>query len=470
MIDSKLIILLKTFKKTEWRRFKAFLDSPYYNKRSDLLPFFQYIAATSPDFSAKKLEKKIVFKKIYPSKPYEDKQMRYLMNYTLEAAEQFLGQQKMQAVSMLDNYILEELVDRKLEKHAKKYFEKITEKYDAVEIKPIDYYFSKYKLADIANKHISNQGLRKDDINLKLASDNLDLFYLTKKLKYSCEMLNRQRVFLTNYDLNFTNLVYDYLLGREDELEPLNAIYCEIYAMLTKEDASENYEHLKELMTKHTKELPEIEKKNFYSYSINFCSQQIRYGNKVKYYANECLDLYLEGIQEEVLLDNGFLSPWNFKNVVKLGFNLKKYDWTEQFIQDYYLRLAPEFQSDALHYNLADLAYQRKNYSDAQYHLLLVEYSDIFYTLDSKVMLLKIYFEDGEFEPLFSLIASFSIYLRRNKKISNNFRITYLNFTSLLHQIVRATKDKIPKVVEKINQTESLTSRVWLLDICKEVR
>jgi len=470
MIESKLISLLKTFKKGEWRLFKEFLASPYFNKRTDLIAFFGYIATTAPEFSGKKLSKVVVFKKLYPKQAYDDKRMRYLMNYTLKAAEEFLGQQKLESMTLKDNYILEELVDRKLEKHSKKYFDKIANNQINSKTKSIEYYYLNYQLADTANKHFNNQGLRKDDENLRLASDNLDLFYFTKKIKYSCEMLNRQKVFSTTYDLSYTNFLYKYLKESGRKIEPLTAIYFEIYSTLVKEESSENFEHLKELITIHNEEIPAIEKQHIYSYAINFCLRQARSNVRAEYYVSQCLELYLEGIYQEFLLDNGYLSPWNFKNVVKLGVNLKKYDWTEQFIQDYHKKLAPEFQQDALHYNLADLAYKRKNYEEAQYHLLRVEYSDVFYTLGAKTMLLKIYYENNELEPLFSLIASFSIYLRRNKKLSKVFQETYLNFTTLLHQIIRATKDKIPIIIERIKSTESLTSRNWLLKICSELK
>ena len=82
-------------------------------------------------------------------------------------------------------------------------------------------------------------------------------------------------------------------------------------------------------------------------------------------------------------------------------------------------------------------------------------------------MLLRIYFETNEGEALFALIASFSIYLRRNKKIAKDVRESYLNFASILGRIVRATKDKYPSITEKINNTKQLANRNWLLEICK---
>lgn len=469
MQDSKLILLLKTFKKGEWRRFKEFLASPYFNKREDLIDFYSYLQSIQSDLSTQKLAKETVFKKLYPNKAYDDKQMRYLMNYTLKAAEQFLGQQKLDSLSIKENFILDELVDRKLEKHSKKYFERIAENQENVQEKSIEHYYEKYKFADTENRHFYNQDLRKDGHSLQLAANNLDLFYFTKKIKYSCEMFNRQKLFSTSYDLDFTNLLYNYLTEQQNTKEPLTAIYIEIYATFIKKDASENFEQLKELMREYNTIIPAIEKQHIYLYAINYCTRQIKHNVNRNYYATQCLELYLEGIQQEFLFANDFLSPWTFKNVVKLGFNLKKYDWTEQFIQDYYKKLAPEFQDDALHFNLAESAYRKEDYEAAQYHLLRVQYSDVFYSLGAKTMLLKIYYENDEFESLLSLIASFSIYLRRNKKISKNYQETYLNFATFLHQIIRAKKSKIPIIIQKINETELVTNRSWLLQICNDL-
>ena len=82
-------------------------------------------------------------------------------------------------------------------------------------------------------------------------------------------------------------------------------------------------------------------------------------------------------------------------------------------------------------------------------------------------MLLKIYYETSEGEALFALIASFSIYLRRNKKIAKDIRESYLNFTNTLGRIVRAHKEKYPSIIEKINDTKHLYNRNWLLEICQ---
>ena len=80
-------------------------------------------------------------------------------------------------------------------------------------------------------------------------------------------------------------------------------------------------------------------------------------------------------------------------------------------------------------------------------------------------MLIKIYYEIDEEEALLSLIASFTIYLKRNKKIASNIINTYLNFTSLTYQIIKAKPNKLPAILEKIKTIEPLTDRRWLISI-----
>jgi len=65
MKDSKLISLFSTFEKKEWRRFREFLESPYFNKRKDIVKLYQYIASLAPDFPEAKLNNAFVFKKYF---------------------------------------------------------------------------------------------------------------------------------------------------------------------------------------------------------------------------------------------------------------------------------------------------------------------------------------------------------------------------------------------------------------------
>jgi 16S rRNA A1518/A1519 N6-dimethyltransferase RsmA/KsgA/DIM1 with predicted DNA glycosylase/AP lyase activity len=84
------------------------------------------------------------------------------------------------------------------------------------------------------------------------------------------------------------------------------------------------------------------------------------------------------------------------------------------------------------------------------------------------VLLAKIFYDTDEEESLLSLLASFTIFLKRNKNISNNLKHTYLNFCQILIQILKKQETKIQKISSQIQETKLLTDRKWLLQILND--
>jgi hypothetical protein len=172
----------------------------------------------------------------------------------------------------------------------------------------------------------------------------------------------------------------------------------------------------------------------------------------------------VQGIETKILFEGAFLSPWTFKNVVRLGLRLQKYDWTEHFIQQHSPQLEEKFRIDALHYNLADLYYYTNRFEAAMTQLQQVEFTDIHYNLDSKEMLAKIYYERNETEALRALLSAFQIFLKRNTIISDTVRQTYLNFIHVLQLLIKNDKKKAAKLKENIQTLPQLAARKWLLE------
>ena len=356
---------------------------------------------------------------------------------------------------------------RNLDKHYNNLYAKTKKKLERYPFRDAEYYYQLYRMADIANMYFDNQKIRKYDEALQLASDNLDLFFLSSKLKYSCEMLDRRRILSSDYHTRMLGEILSYIEGKPYEQIPSIYIYYLILLTLTKENVDEPFDRLKGMLDRHALHFNIEELKRIYLHAINFCIQRIRMGERK--YIGECLNLYIQGIEQKVMLENGYISPWTFKNIIKLALQIKGFDWTENFILNNQTNLATEFRNDVLHYNLADLYLHKQDYSSAQQSLIRVGYSDIHMLLDSKIMLLRIYYETDEEEALLALIASFNILLKRNKHISNNVRLTYQNFLQILHGLVKKDKKLIPELRTKMNDTQLLTSRSWLMQKINEL-
>ena len=198
MQNSKLIDLLKTFEKEDWRWFRKFLLSPYFNNREELVTFCDYLRGQAPDFKEKAIRKEKVFKKIYPGQKYDEKQISYAMNFLLGQAERFLAQREIETKPpLINNNLLKSLADRNLNKHYKYQYDKTQKTLDKWKIDNIDYYSFEFQKSKIANSHFITQKLRKYDKHLQNIINSFDEFYGLNKITYSFEMLSRS-TFLNN--------------------------------------------------------------------------------------------------------------------------------------------------------------------------------------------------------------------------------------------------------------------------------
>lgn len=463
MKNSKLIELLQTFEPGQFRQFCEFVSSPYFNKNEDLIAFVEYLERFGPDFPEEKINKKVVFGALFRGQQFDNKQMAYLMNYLLKLGERFLAIQRYEQEEELNScYLLDQFVDRKLDKHYNYLFKKTNKELNEPIRKDGKRFYYQYLLAQVATNHFYSKQIRQFDPSLQYVSDELDKFYFFHKLKYSCEMLNRQVIIKADYHLRFVEEVRTYLLQRDD-LEPLIEIYLHIYLSIAFPDQEAYFEKLMQLIDDHGDTIDQKIRREIYLYAINYCGPKTRKGNE-KYY-QIVLNLYIKGIENKSLFDEAYLSHWTYSNVVRLALRSERYDWVETFIKDNVSNLPPQLREDAVHYNLAELYYHKKDFDSVLDHLNQLHFTDLHHHLGSRIILLKTYHEIQAEESLLSLLASFSVYLRRNKNMSAAHKKNYLNFCNLLNQLIRKNPKKWELLGNDIRTVNPLAERSWLLQV-----
>jgi len=168
--------------------------------------------------------------------------------------------------------------------------------------------------------------------------------------------------------------------------------------------------------------------------------------------------------------------------IVSIGLRLHEFEWTENFIQSNCDRVHHDFRQLALSFNLSSLYYEKKEYQKAlkestKFNNELKSitdpgFEDTYYNLDSRSLLLKIYFELEDEEPLNAIIDSFKLFLKRNKKVSERQRNSYLNlikYTKKLNSYrdkYRLLTRKNPKALlslkNEINSETNIINQAWL--------
>lgn len=129
-------------------------------------------------------------------------------------------------------------------------------------------------------------------------------------------MLTSQVIIATPYNLQLVDEVYRFLQQHPlPESAPIIHAYFYIFQLLRDDQAHASFEALKNLLDTQENRFSKQELAELYQYAINYCNFQIlklREG-----FVEEALHLYIKGVDSGILLHNGKLSPWHYKNIIK---------------------------------------------------------------------------------------------------------------------------------------------------------
>lgn len=459
MKNSKAVQLFRTFDGFEWRSFGLYLEgnSPH------LMPAFEYMRkAADAGFGGDSLERRKMFKALYPGEPFKYQQLSTLLSQLLKNAEDWLTSRHLQSEAGLwESAKAEAMLRRQLPKHYRQCARRARKETIKTAESP-SLYYQKYRLEHLAELDFVNKNERRADPSLQEASDALDYYFALQKLQYICIMIERQRLIPVQYQYHFLEPVLKLLGDKELEEMPLLQLYYHLYCML----AENQYARFRDLYYAKLQMVSLEERKRLLYFAINYCIGRIRQGKRE--FAQELLGFYQFGISQKILFEEKQISPWTYKNIVKLGLNLGRFDWVERFVRDYSEFLSAEEKEDALHYNLAELYFFRGRYEAALQHLVKVEFTDIHYNMGAKALLAKIYYESGETEALVSLLNAFRVFLRRNRSVAPEVKEPYANFINLLSKAVRQLPDTYPKLRKEAEANPLINNRDWLIKILQQ--
>ena len=279
-------------------------------------------------------------------------------------------------------------------------------------------------------------------------------------------MLNRQAILSDQFSIPFLDEVKNYL-SKQVDLNPLIRIYLEIYFSILNMEEEKHFKKLRKLIKENSRLIVKEEMRAIYLSAINIAVRKLRQGKDG--YLSITLDLYLEGIETKLIYDNNYLSHWTYDNVLKLILRLQKFELFEQFIHQYNKDLKPPFRKDALQYNLAEFYFLKNDNGKTLYHLNKVQFKDIKYILGSRLLLIKTFYRSNAYDALLSALASFTIYLKRNKQVAQSFKAGFINYCSLLNQILRENHKKKAILKQQVLETQPLVERAWLLQVFEDI-
>lgn len=477
MHESKLVKQLKSLTAWELNHFQDFIHSPFFNKHAKVRELVDHICSQAPSFEASQLDRKTVFEMLFPGTPFHEQRFKNLLSQTVKLFRSFLAFSELKnnqfriGTSLLDAYR-----DRSMETAYQKQFKALENMVRKGEEKLQEIHLKELELQESFITWQNSRMSRSVDEGMQRASDKLDTFYLFSKLKYGVEMTNRQHVVAQKFETGMLDSVLEHL-EKHPEIAAKNPeihIYQLIYRTYKEENPDPAFEKLMEVLKAHSPSFPRPEVREMYGYASNFCIRQVNLGKRN--YLTTLLELYKWALaQGAVYQSDGWLLQWDYKNVVSASLRVGEVDWCREFIEAYRDRIAPEFRENAYTYNLASFHFEQQDYSRALRLLQEVEFSDVFYALGSRVILLKSYYEMGDLDALSSLCDAFKIYLKRNKTLSRLQFNIYFNLVAFTKKTAdlrrklhlengRDRHKRVEALQEKIREKGNTAQANWLFE------
>lgn len=421
------------------KRFLDFLNSPYHNVHKDIPRFVLLVIENKIAHS-----KEVFFKSLFPGKPYQERRIPDLMYKSLVLLEHFLGLEEYQ--NQLWNRkinLLRSVRILGLKELEGSVIHEISNLRASKTIHDSDSYYKEFLFESEADKIFLAQSTITEDNSLQNKSDQLDLFYLSAKLRECCEMMNRKNIVATEFKFHLLDLVMEAVETGMNRYahHPAIMLYYRIMTMLQNPEDLNIFYNLKPEIRKNISSFEQDEQRSLYGFLQNYSIRKINSG-KSEFY-RELLDIY------QFMMDAGLMDEknrnlqWDLKNMVSIALRLGEYDWTLETIHRLKPYLPDESRDNAITYNLANYYYETKEYKKATRLLQSVEFNEVYYSLDSKSMLLKIYFEQEEEEAFYAHANAFNIWLKRNKLISKDNYTIYSNMVKYTRTIF-AFKTALP--------------------------
>ena len=469
MLNSRLFELLMTLTPTELTSFNKYLRSPFFNQREDIIRLFDYFFQKKDLKRSDVFEKTMVFKSIYPKAKYNEKQLSYTMSFLLQAAQSFLVYNEMNENSKPSYhiYLAKAVKKRGLVKHFDTVIKKAEKALEEQPFRNMDFHYH-YHLLHLEKYESRATEKRTASRSFQEMADEMTTFFIASKLRQSCTAFMHKAVSKTNFKMDFLPEILEQVEIRQLQQLPAIGIYYYGFKALTDMGTPLWFNKLRSAMKKYFQHFPKSEMRDIYTLAVNYCIRQINtQQGKQPFFLQQVFDIYKEGLDNEVFLSNGILSRFTYNNIANAGLGLKAFDWVEQFLNDYKSHLEHKHQESAYLFNLASLYFRKPDYEQALQLLTQANFDDLLHNLDARRMLLRIYYDLGEFDALDSLLDSFSIFLRRRRDIGY-LKQNYLNlirFTKKLLQLPQGDKTARKKLRGEIEGTKALAEREWLLEV-----
>ncbi len=480
MQKSKLINSLKALSKEEFKRFKEYMQSPFFRKSANVQHLFEWLCTHGkhPVYVSAQLDNEIVIQHLFPddrSKALKDKSLSVASSELIALLRDFLIYLEAKTETNRNNYLLlKAFRKRGMEKEFWEVYRKLANHIDK-SAKTIDTYYEQYLLDELmryfypVDKYLQREK-KKLNIQFNDSLNSFEIYVVLNKLQHACLNWSNAAIVKEEGDRVLAMELIDKVESQQlNKILLVNFYYLNLL-LLMDSAAEKHYYEIKNLLKTESQQINKAELSVFYTLATNYCNHRIREGEI--HFRKEMFDLYVLMIKEKFAYSGRHIRKRFVKNMVTLALQVGETEWCGQFIEFARKESMPQCRDSVYAFSRGIWYFHHQDYSKALQMLLQVENIDVFYHLDSRGVLLKCYYELQETEPFFSLADAFRKFVKL-QKIAPVQKKAYLNF---IRQTVKLYKIKLhpnksPDTVfrQKLLEVQPIQNQKWLLEKVEEL-
>ena len=451
----------QSLSKQEEKQLGNWIVSPFFNRSDSLVALHNYLKNCRQ--SKQVPEKQTAMQLLQLS---QETQLRLLMSALLDQLEHFLSYQELFAQPENSQIALATAYRKRgLSKPFQRSLQRASTLLEAQPFRHAPFLQAQAAI-ELERYHHQSSLQRMEAFNLQQLLDRTEHAFLATQLRQACFARSHQAVYKTHYEFGALPLILQQLTQKPDLLQiPAIGLYYYCFQFLSDPAQASYFQAFRTLLQQTAHQLPTDILRELHLMAINYGIRKInQYETQ---YLKDTLNLYQSALQTQLLIENGFLSPYSYNNITAIALKVGELAWVEQFVQEYAPLLEKKHQNANYQLNLARIAYYKKQYTNALHHLQSADYKDLINNLIAKTLLIKIYYETDEWEVLEAHLQSMQVFLRRQKVIGyhlDNYQ-NIIRFSKKLISPLRRSPEATEVLRLQIQTSSPLTERDWFLEM-----
>ena len=296
---------------------------------------------------------------------------------------------------------------------------------------------------------------------LQAYGKNLDLFYLTSRMKIACEMANIKNILNADFDLGVSPAAMDLGKSNVTDSYPLPKLYLKVFQLINDQE-TESYAAIRTLLADNVTKIGAGEFHIILSYLHNHAGAQIRRGREEVFQELHLLNVF--ALEHGTFIRSGIISPTQFNNIVSIASRAKAYDWATSFVDDHKKYLPENYLESTTKLSKAIMLFFQEDYPGSLEIAGKIKSNFVRQSIRTKTLIIRCMYEinaEDNFE-LLEFCQSFEVFLRRNRGSLKEIIVATRNFIKLIKILLKMKKSK-ESVLLEINSVTPVYFKAWLL-------